>query len=507
MKQPALFIFLVALTFHWATAPSARSDHSPPAVSDHAQKLLDEGDALVGQKDYPAALLKYKEAYMEIVPKLRGLEFKKDVAPKLFTRGKLQEHMKSLFAEEMSEEDTILMDRTFKVFGFAPAKMDVQQLMLDLYTESVAGFYNSENEDLVLVYDSADDKKGEKKGLLDSLFGEEESDFNIEDQKTTLAHELTHALQDQHHDLEALHGLAISDDDVDMAISSLCEGDATVLMFLEMDRLTGGDADLTALTPEQMDTMFNFMRLAMPFSGDAVRQAPPVMRESLIFPYHKGAVLTLLVMKDGGFAAVDKAFKRPPLSTEQILHPEKYIDSEKRDDPVNVEMHGLRQAAGQDWKHLGGNVLGEFQTGILLAGARGAKRAAAGWDGDRYEVFERRESKDQAGGLGLVWLTTWDSEKDAQEFAAACALRRDKHLKSTGVSVDSTPQESSTSKEGPSRDRLTAGEATYHIERRGSDVAVIEGFSTAATDELLKAAFARIISPKSYPTPEPFDAP
>jgi hypothetical protein len=110
--------------------------------------------------------------------------------------------------------------------------------------------------------------------------------------------------------------------------------------------------------------------------------------------------------------------------------------------------------------------------------------------------------------LGLVWLTTWDSEKDAQEFAVAYDRVQEKRLADSeaGGAID-IRKEPKAEASDPFRGRRESSTAIYHIERRGSDVAVIEGFSSAATDELLKAAFARIISPKSYPTPEPFDAP
>ena len=121
----------------------------------------------------------------------------------------------------------------------------------------------------------------------------------------------------------------------------------------------------------------------------------------------------------GGWAAIDEVYRDPPLSTEQILHPEKY--REKPDYPMSIELgHAF---PGEGWKEAGRNVLGEMQLAILLK-KHGGKAAAAGWDGDRYAVFEGPKAK-----LGLVWVSTWDSEDDAREFHA-CVMPPVKTIRS-----------------------------------------------------------------------------
>src|SRR5262249_1959000 len=109
---------------------------------------------------------------------------------------------------------------------------------------------------------------------------------------------------------------------------------------------------------------------------------------------------------DGGWEALDEAYRNPPLSSEQIIHPEKY--KAKPDLPTEIDLGKLDPGPG--WKEVGRNVVGEMTLGVLL-GRHGGTNAAAGWDGDRFAVFEQ-----PGGRLGLVWMTTWDTEDDAGEF-------------------------------------------------------------------------------------------
>ncbi len=117
-------------------------------------------------------------------------------------------------------------------------------------------------------------------------------------------------------------------------------------------------------------------------------------------------------------------------------------------------------------------MLGELQTSVMLG--RAGPKAAAGWDGDRYAVFEG-----PAEQLGLVWFSTWDSEDDAREFAPAYARYQTKRMGKDGFQPEQIP------------DSLwrCMDNVCQVVERRGRDVAVIEGFAPAATETLLESAF------------------
>ncbi len=208
--------------------------------------------------------------------------------------------------------------------------------------------------------------------------------------------------------------------------------------------------------------------ISMLGGGKTLRTAPPIIAESMIFPYFRGMVFCAALANDGGWKAVDEAYLNPPVSTEQIIHPEKFRS--KLDLPTIIDLGELKP--GAPWKELGRNVLGELQTSVMLG--RAGPKAAAGWDGDRYAVFEGPADK-----LGLVWFSTWDSEDDAREFAQAYTRYQTKRMGKDGFQPEQIPNSLWRCKDN----------VCQVVERRGLDVAVIEGFEPAATETLLEAAF------------------
>jgi hypothetical protein len=153
---------------------------------------------------------------------------------------------------------------------------------------------------------------------------------------------------------------------------------------------------------------------------------PPFITAQLVFPYQRGlAFVQRLVQVGGGkWTLVDAAHRsHPPVSTEQILHPDKYLRFEQ---PERVQLD-LGKVLGAGWTRSVAGVIGEWETGELLAaGGGGAAVAAAGWGGDRYELWQR--SADDGCGPpcperdALVVRWRWDTPKDLREFETA--LRR-----------------------------------------------------------------------------------
>jgi hypothetical protein len=181
-----------------------------------------------------------------------------------------------------------------------------------------------------------------------------------------------------------------------------------------------------------------------------------------------------------GWKAVDQAYRQPPLSTEQILHPEKYLD--QPDPPRDITLAGLKP--GDDWKELGQNVVGELQLGILLRNHQG-RSAAAGWGGDRYALLEGPE-----GRLGLVWRTTWDTEDDARQFALQYARFQTSKLDGAGDEPETLDTEL----------KRSSACAEYLVRHRGADVIVVEGFDPPTTDRLAEAALAAPTREKTLPS-------
>ncbi len=372
-------------------------------------------------------------------------------------------------------------EMAMKAFGLLPRNYQLKEELVKVYSEEIAAFYDPRTKTMHLIEEPKKDPS-KKPGLFERLLGKG-GDFDKDDNKTVIAHELTHALADQHYDLDALHKLVKKDDDRSMALSALIEGEATLAMIGAS--MEDWDGEATAKLPaENLDRAFRLMSSFMPFmgGGKSLAKAPPIIAESMVFPYFKGAVFCAKLANDGGWKSVDTAYRTLPQSTEQIIHPEKFLASP--DFPMTIELPALKP--GEGWKELGQNVLGEMQMSVMLRKQRG-ESAAAGWDGDRYAVFEG--SRDR---LGLVWLTTWDSEDDAREFTTAYAQYQTAHF-------SALPKPSADVKDTLWRG---VGEPLYVIQRRGLDVAVIEGFSPEATVGLLEAVF-RSKKTEMKPVPVP----
>lgn len=443
----------------------------PPSLS-RAQiaRLTRDGDRLADQGDYLNALTKYTEAYMGVVTRIRGQKFLRSVTPNMYTREKLGEEMLRMMDEEYTDEELALMDSSYKVLGLVPPSLDCQELMTQLLTDEVAGFYDPDEKRMVLIVEEG--SKGDP-GWFAKLLGARPA-FDKDEQKTTLAHELTHALQDQLYDLNAMQEGIEKDDDMLLAFSALVEGDATLLMFAEAD---GGNQDITQMDPEAMRATFSIMSWVMPLAGgDTYRKAPAIFRESLIFPYIQGMLFTLSIAGNEGWDAVHRAYQNPPLSTEQILHPDKYTRADTLDVPQSVSIPDLATVVGQEWHHLGGNCLGELQTKILLTRVAGGSAAAEGWDGDRYEVYRNSDGK-----LAVVLASIWDSKEDAKQFATAYRKYR------------------SQSQAGEAE--IFADDFARKILRKGDQVWVVEGFSNDITESIVTALSECEFTEKTFPFP------
>jgi hypothetical protein len=312
------------------------------------------------------------------VSQLRELSFLEEVDCQFITRDELRERLLEDFAEDIEE-----INVTQELFVFLDLMEEGQNLyniLLDLYSEQIIGFYDSESEELYVVSDVGEP------GPLEEV---------------TLAHECTHALQDQHFDLESLPSPE-DNSDLFMAGNSLIEGDASLLQGIYYwSCLDDAEREVYAQQVAELD-------------HEAFDAAPRVIQENLLFPYVSGVNFVYALWREGGWDAVNQAYSNPPQSTEQILHPEKYYL--ERDEPQAITMPDLESALGAGWSLLDSDVLGELNMKIYLETFLGidseeAINAAEGWDGDRYVFL-----KDAEGRELLVLSSVWDSQTEAEEF-------------------------------------------------------------------------------------------
>jgi len=312
---------------------------------------------------------------------LRGLAFKKPVTYKSIGREELRKVLESKLAEQYSTGELTDYGRTLATFGLIPEGTDLREAILGLYDEQVAAFYVPEERTVYTFKDMS---------------------FTSNLDKVTLAHELTHVLQDQNYDLTKFPLKVKDNDDLALATSSLVEGDATLLMA----QYYGEHLDVRNMLSDVLGGVLGQKTAKF-------QAAPQFFRELLVFPYQQGTEFATAIFAAGGTDALNKAFEHPPVSTKQILHPEKFL----RDwhDPEQIELKKLEVTG---WRLIGNNVLGEFGVRSLLSphvGLLEASRVAAGWNGDRYHVYERGTN----GPVALVWTTAWETEQAAADFADA----------------------------------------------------------------------------------------
>jgi hypothetical protein len=467
-----------------------RADDKVPSIRE-GTRLLGEGDQLADKGQYTDAVIRYKRAFESILPNLRKSPFLHEVKRDVTRRENLKAMLLKDLDQDTTPEEFRANEMAMKAFGLLPRDYNLKEALVQVYSEEIAAFYDPKTKTMHLIEEPKKPEPKKKPGLLERLFGKD-GGFDKDENKTVIAHELTHALADQHYDLEALQKAVKKDDDRSMALSALIEGEAMLTMLgASMDDWDGSET--VKLPAENLDWTFRMLAPFLPFmgGGPSLRKAPAIIAESMIFPYFKGAVFCARLVNDGGWKSIDSAYRSLPQSTEQILHPEKFLAHP--DPPMVIDLGTLKP--GPDWKELGRNVLGEMQMAVMLR-KHGGAAAAAGWDGDRYAVFEGPRNR-----LGLAWLSTWDSEDDAREFTTAYIQHQT--VKHPGVSKPS--------KEIHDTLWRNVDEQLYVVQRRGLDVAVIEGFPPEATVALLEAAFrARKVEMKpgepAAAAPKPRDA-
>ncbi len=397
-------------------ASHLRRPDAPVPPVDHDIDFFRLGDALAKQERYADALEAWKNGYLRSLPKLRGLPLRHPVEARFMRRPQLEAKVLEELAKEKPKAQADAESLTYTLLGFVEPGFDLLQTFTQMLTEEIAGFYDPDTKELFLISDH--DAPRPAKGLLD-LFRPK---FDPDLQKGILAHELAHALDDQHFDLLSLQRSVKDDDDMALALQGLVEGEAMITMLPAiMGPLLG--PEVLDIDLEAFDTI---LRLAMSFAavfagGDAFGKAPLILRESLLFPYLAGMKFCLTLYQDGhGFARVHAAFRRLPTSTEQILHPVKWFQLDP-EPPLAVAWAKDGPLDAPAWELVRDNTLGELQLEIWLrphVGEDVSRVAAAGWGGDRYRVV--RQQGDPTRQLAAVH-TVWDTENDAREFFDAAS--------------------------------------------------------------------------------------
>ena len=341
------------------------------SVSVDANQITTTG--ALSSPDELAALRAQIEA---AVADIRGLEPLEPIVTTILTPDELRQRVETDLFEEYTEEDALNETYVLASFDFLPIDFELRPFLLDLYSEQIAGFYDPETNEFVVV--NADDE------------------FDAAEQ-VTYAHEFMHALQDQHYALDLLDDEDLNADQ-SMAIRALAEGEAT---FVQTLFALSGAIDVAELLAAGAD-------LETPVLDDA----PAIFSESLMFPYLVGNEFVAALHREDEFNAVAYAWANLPQSTEQIIHPDRFLAD---DFPQEVTLPAF--ALEGEWVLADEDVLGEAMLRQYLGQQLNedqVETAATGWGGDRYAVYHNPE----ANQLILVLRQIWDSEEDSIEFAA-----------------------------------------------------------------------------------------
>ncbi len=342
-----------------------------------------------GPSDAATLTALYRQIEDQVIA-LRGLPLKQRLDPTILSEAELRAKFTAQFAQENTPDQVATSELQLKALGLLPQDASLETLYLDLMGAQVAGFYDPAAKQIYVVA---------RTGTVGPT------------EKATFAHEFDHALQDQSFDLEKILDAPVGRGDLMLARRAFVEGDATFVL---------GQWMVGYLSPAELGQIL----AGDPAAQAALDKVPAILRESLTFPYTAGFAFVNGLHSSGGWPAVDAAFGRLPDSTEQVLHPQKWTAGEE---PVAVPLEGAALAArlGAGWKATPEDTLGEFQIRAWLQ-ARGAdgvgghpdgSAAAAGWGGDRIVLL-----RGPNGAYALAIVTAWDTQKDADEFAAAAGF-------------------------------------------------------------------------------------
>lgn len=335
------------------------------------------------------------------VSAIRRLALLRPVRRGVLDRDAILTRIQAIVAEQYTPEDIRHEGDVLRRLGMIPAGLDYEATVYGVLREQIAGFYHPQQKRLFIA------------SWLPAAM-----------QEPTLAHEIEHALQDQHFGIGELLRRRQGQSDRQTAVSALCEGDAVAVMIDYLLRQSG--RDFTTM-PDLTDQI----RAQAAGGGQPMlRNAPRAVREALLFPYVEGTafVRALKLRSPGDWSTVDAAFATPPASTEHILHPERYV---AQDTPVAVTLPDARSLAAE-YRAVHRDVLGELGLRLYLEEAipeSQARAAAAGWGGDQLVLYEKTAgsaSPPALADIALAGRTAWDTEADATEFAAAAesALER-----------------------------------------------------------------------------------
>ena len=468
----ALLVF--ATTFAAGQSPQAPSPSAPPVKPpDAAQDSGHDSSQTPGKKpethitpDEAKELFALVDQLIQFSSQETGLEIKSSVKRRLTTRTAVEAYLSQKFEEDESAKRLQRGEIVLKKFGLLDRDFDLKPFLLSLLKEQIEAYYDSKTKTV---------------NLLDWV--------TVDEQKPVLAHELTHALQDQRVDLEKWGDQTPSDvstnyredmdhlakDELDTAREAVAEGQATAVM---MDNILKPMGKSLIKDPEVVDFIKN--QMAGSENSPVLARAPLLLSESLLFPYKEGLSFEQDVWMDKGQkAAFAGTLDRPPSSTWEIINPREF---EKARVPVVPLLPDIHPIVDGTYKPYDIGQVGELDLKILtelFGGESAARDLTPSWDGGIYWAGQRLSAKtpaEQAStkSISLFYMSAWKNTASAQAFADlyANALGR----KYSGLHKDEGHAAPTDAPAGTVEQIYSTNEGPVVITIRGKLVFVAESF-------------------------------
>jgi hypothetical protein len=473
-----IVLFLITIT----ALPQAQ-DQTPPLPA-QTQNPSQKPDTKITPRQ-AEELFHSVDEILAFDSKHTGLPIKKEVKRRLTSRDEvvayLTKHMKDEDVKRLQRSELVL-----KKFGLLPRDFDLEKLMVQLLREQIAGYY---------------DPKTKTVNLLDWV--------PMEEQAGVMAHELTHALQDQTINLDRFMKKGdkdlgemrkdptpqdIENDEIDDAREAVVEGQAEAAMLdyqlAPLGRSIADSADLLESMESQMETGTD--------DSTVFKDAPIFLRESLTFPYSYGLKFIIKLLQNGG---KEKAFlqtlENPPHTTRQIMQPDTYLAGEIIE-PMHVPEF---KKDFKDYIKFDIGAMGEFDVAVLVeqyAGKKASERLYPEWRGGYYYAAKRKQepNSDLAVNypLGLLYVSRWSNPEKAGEFAEIYAQSlkdRYKQVQDITQPVDQKTEETQARKYPLllGRHEWNTEEGKIVIEEHGDMVLISESLDPATTETLEKEVF------------------
>jgi hypothetical protein len=356
--------------------------------SSSAQAALASGSATSTQANHASSpdFITAADQVLLQMSQILSLPIKQPLKKSLRSKQEVRDYLVREDKADKNDAERYADEKTLEAFGLIPKNFPLDSFMLDVLTDQVAGLY---------------DPKAKEFYIADWI--------PVDEQKTVMSHELTHALEDQSFRIDDWIKAARPNDDAELARDSVSEGSAMAAMvdYQMLDQHIGVRElpDVTLLIRAGAITEMD--------KDPNLSKAPIYIRDELLFPYLAGTGFTQEFLKaHSGWKDIHLVFENPPVSTQQILHPDLYLNGTK---PVAVTLPAWKGVAPDDWKLLEENTMGEFGVGEVLKQFKkdnSEDPLSTAWKGDRYAVFDDPKSKTTP----LVFRIALDSPEDAARF-------------------------------------------------------------------------------------------